>query len=202
MRPRLGARVTRKDRVGRLPKTKAVIYLGGKMKPKLLVIGHARHGKDSVCNILRDNYGFTFISSSYFVMERAVQPFLQKSYGLSYPTPADCYADRVNHRSKWYDAIRLYNRGDEARLGRELFQNYSIYCGLRSPVEFYALKTEKAFDASIWVDASLRVDPEPLSSNKLTSADADYVLNNNGTVEDLESEVARVMKFIRVSFPE
>jgi hypothetical protein len=32
-------------------------------KPKLLVIGHGRHGKDTVCEMLRDHYGYTFESS-------------------------------------------------------------------------------------------------------------------------------------------
>ena len=36
------------------------------MKKKLLVIGHGRHGKDTVCEILRDEFGYTFESSSQF----------------------------------------------------------------------------------------------------------------------------------------
>ena len=36
------------------------------MNKKLLVIGHGRHGKDTVCEILRDHYGYTFESSSQF----------------------------------------------------------------------------------------------------------------------------------------
>jgi translation elongation factor EF-1alpha len=35
-------------------------------KFKLLVIGHGRHGKDTVCEMLRDDYGYTFESSSKF----------------------------------------------------------------------------------------------------------------------------------------
>jgi len=31
---------------------------------KLMIMDHARHGKDTVCEILRDTYGFTFESSS------------------------------------------------------------------------------------------------------------------------------------------
>ena len=32
--------------------------------PKLLIIGHARHGKDTVAEILRDTHGYDFVSSS------------------------------------------------------------------------------------------------------------------------------------------
>ena len=35
------------------------------MLPKLLVVGHGRHGKDTVCEML-EAYGYTFQSSSKF----------------------------------------------------------------------------------------------------------------------------------------
>ena len=35
-------------------------------KLKLLIIGHGRHGKDTVSEILHDNYGYSFESSSQF----------------------------------------------------------------------------------------------------------------------------------------
>lgn len=168
---------------------------------KLMVIGHARHGKDSVCNILRDKFGLSFVSSSYFVAEKAVRPYLAK-LGRSYATLEDCYADRVNHRSDWFDAIAAYNSNDPARLGRELFAEYSIYCGIRNIKEFNALREEKAFDVCFWVDAGLRLDPEPFSSNTLTMDCANYIINNNGPVENLEREVAAAMKCARVSFPD
>jgi hypothetical protein len=169
--------------------------------PKLMVIGHAQHGKDSVCTILRDKYGLSFVSSSFFVMERAVRPYLEKVYRITYDTADACYTDRVNHRDKWHNAIADFNKDDPARLGRELYAEYDVYCGIRSALEFNALKEEKAFDVAIWVDAGLRVEPEPFTSNKLTADYADYILNNNGDEIHLVDEVDRVMKFIQVTFP-
>ena len=36
----------------------------GGLKMKLMVMGYGRHGKDTVCEILKEKYGMTFKSSS------------------------------------------------------------------------------------------------------------------------------------------
>lgn len=158
---------------------------------KLMVIGYARHGKDTVCDHLRNKYGLTFVSSSYFVAKRAVRPYLEK-IGISYDTLDACYADRVNHRDKWYDAICLYNKDNPAKLGRELYQEHDIYCGMRNIAEFNALKSEKVFDFAFWVDRGLRVEPEDKSSNTLSPELADFVIDNNGDLSHLKRNVETV----------
>ncbi len=50
------------------------------MKKKLLVIGHGRHGKDTVCEILRDEYGYTFESSSKFCSKLFIYDDLKDKY--------------------------------------------------------------------------------------------------------------------------
>ena len=47
-----------------------------KKLPKLIIIGHGRHGKDTVCEILRDKYNFKFISSSQYCSEKVIFPIL------------------------------------------------------------------------------------------------------------------------------
>lgn len=158
-------------------------------KPRLMVLGHARHGKDSVCDILRDEYGLTFQSSSHFVAERAVRPYLA-ARGVHYTNFAAMYADRVNRRSDWFDAIAAYNAEDPARLGRELFELFDIYCGLRNVEEFKRLKADGVIDFTIWVDASKRLPFEPSSSMTLSSDCADHIIDNNGPLEELRSKVA------------
>jgi len=159
---------------------------------KLMVLGEARHGKDSVCEILRRDYGLTFESSSHFVAEKAVRPALAAK-GIVYSDFDTMYADRVNHRADWFDAIAAYNHPDLARLGRELYEVYDIYCGIRSAPELKALQAAGVIDFTIWVDASRRCEPEPASSCTVTRDMADYVLDNNGPVEGLEAEVKRAM---------
>lgn len=159
---------------------------------KLLVLGHARHGKDTTCDILHKLYGLTFVSSSFFVGERAVRPWLAER-GITYCSMADCYDDRVNHRAAWFDAIALYNKDDPARLGRELFKQYDIYCGLRNVNEFVALKAEKAFDCCLWVDRSRHAPSELTTSFNIGLSAADYIIDNNGTIEDLEVNIIEIM---------
>ena len=49
-------------------------------KFKLLVIGHGRHGKDTVCEILRDKYNYTFESSSKFCSKLFIYDNLKDKY--------------------------------------------------------------------------------------------------------------------------
>jgi hypothetical protein len=154
------------------------------MKKKLLVIGHGRHGKDTVCEILRDKYNYSFESSSQFCSKLFIYDDLKDKYG--YANEEECYADRHNHRAEWYDAICDYNVPDAARLGREIFKQHDIYCGLRNKREFFAMKNTGVFDYCIWVDRSNYLMPESKDSMSLEQWMADYTIDNNGTLEDLE----------------
>lgn len=161
---------------------------------KIMVIGHARHGKDSVCNVLCELYGLKFISSSLFVADKAVRPWLEQR-GIVYNSMDDCYADRVNHRADWFDAIAAYNKDDPAKLGKELFAQYDVYCGLRNLREFQALYNAKAFDVCFWVDRSGHVPLEPETSFTIPRKVADYIIDNEGDLCDLRMNVIEAMEW-------
>ena len=164
------------------------------IKPKLLVIGHGRHGKDTVCEILRDHYGYTFESSSKFCSLQFIYNDLKEKYG--YANEEECYADRHNHRAEWYNAICDYNVPDAATLGREMFAAYDIYCGLRNKREYYAMKNTGVFDKVIWVDRSDHLPPESNDSMSLEPWMADYIIDNNGTLGDLAFNVGQLINYI------
>ena len=173
--------------------------------PRLLIIGHGRHGKDTVCEILRDRYGFRFQSSSEFCARKFIYDELKLKYG--YTNYAECYADRHNHRSEWYDMIHAYCRDDYARLGRDIFSENDIYCGLRNKSEFHAMRNTGVFDYCVWVDRSDHVLPAPRDSMNLEIWMADYVIDNNSTLELLQqatSELAEHLltqqKLLNISF--
>jgi hypothetical protein len=151
--------------------------------PKLLIIGHGRHGKDTVCDILRDQYGFQFQSSSEFCAQKFIYDELRHKYG--YTSYAQCYQDRHNHRAEWYDMIHAYCEDDYTRLGRDIFAENDIYCGLRNKAEFHAMRNTGVFDYCIWVDRSDHAPLEDRSSMNLEIWMADYVIDNNGTLKDL-----------------
>jgi len=159
---------------------------------KLLIIGHGRHGKDTVCDILADKYHMSFQSSSAFCAEHVVFPVLSELYG--YSNFMQCFDDRHNHRTEWFNLISEYCETDGARLGREIFSEYDIYGGLRNPREFAAMKEQKVFDWCVWVDRSQHLPTEPFASMGLTVDHADYIVNNNGSLSDLAIQVDNLMK--------
>lgn len=165
---------------------------------KLMIIGHARHGKDTVCEILREQYGLQFRSSYEAAAEKVIYPLLRDVYG--YRTIEECLNDRVNHRGTWYQLIREYNTPDAARLAREIYAENDIYCGLRHAEEFAAIKAAGLFDFCIWVDASQRHPAEPASSCSLNREHADYILDNNGTPEELQANIAHMMRILSIQF--
>ena len=160
--------------------------------PKLLIIGHGRHGKDTVCDILTSMYGFTFISSSQFCSNKFMYDMLKTKY--NYTSEEECYNDRHNHREEWYNGISEYNGEDPVRLGKEIFQEYDIYCGLRNKKEFYAMAAYDVFNYVIWVDRSKHVPPEDSSSMTLDESMADFVIDNNGDLGDLYTNVNKLME--------
>ena len=155
--------------------------------PKLIVTGHAGHGKDTFCELLRKHYNFQFVSSSIFTCEKVVLPVLGPKYG--YKTVEECYLDRNSHRSEWFDLIAAYNEPDRSKLGKEIFKENDIYCGLRNINELIALRNERSFFASIWIDASDRLPPESGSSISIQPHDCALYISNNSSLEEFERRV-------------
>lgn len=163
---------------------------------KLLVIGHGRHGKDTVCEILEKNYNFSFESSSKFCSKLFIYDQLKDKYG--YASEEECYEDRHNHRAEWYNAICDYNEKDAATLGREIFKEHDIYCGLRNKREFYAMKNTGVFDYAIWVDRSDHLPPESKDSMSLEQWMADYTIDNNRDLNQLMFSVYQLIENLKV----
>ena len=163
-------------------------------KPRIIIAGHARHGKDAACLYLEEKFGLTAISSSQFCCEKLIFPDLAPIYG--YKSPEECFNDRGNHRDFWYQKIWDYNRDDPSRLGREIFKEYDIYCGIRHKDEFAAIRQAGLVDIVIWIDASERLPLEGEGSNSMSSELADLIITNNGTLEEFHEKLLRVFHFV------
>lgn len=155
------------------------------MKKKLMILGYARHGKDTAADILKSHFDYKFESSSRFAARRIMMPYFE-SKGITYSDIEECYEDRVNHRKEWFDQIVAYNTPDLFRLAKEIYSVSDIYVGIRNRHEFEAAKDAGLFDFSIWVDRSKHFPPEEKFSNTITPDMADFFVDNNGTVEQLE----------------
>lgn len=162
-----------------------VVDLCGSMR--LLLIGNGRHGKDSVGDILRDQYGMRSVSSSEFAAQKAVFPLVSDLY----PDWRAAYEDRHAHRELWFHAIRAYNLRPGKVLAEQILEANDIYTGMRSRAEFE--RSRPIFDLVVWIDASGRLPPELCGSMELTADDAGWVIDNNGPPEALPGEVGKLI---------
>lgn len=156
---------------------------------RFVVCGSGRHGKDTVCEYLRDQHNLTFVSSSWFLAERVIWPKI----GDRYASLQACYDDRHNHRELWYNLIAEYNQPNAARLGLEIFAQYNVYCGLRNREELIALRSQLPVTV-LWVDRSQHCAPEPSSSLTITEQDAEYTLDNNHTLTHLYDQIDNLIQ--------
>lgn len=162
-------------------------------KPRLLIIGHGRHGKDTVAEMINELMGLKFTSSSMFVAQECIWPMWGHE---RYSTFAEMFADRVNYRKTWKDLIFAYNTPDRARTARTMLeQGFDMYVGMRSREEF--LVAQDLFDVIIWVDRSQHLPPESSESMELALTDADHMIDNNGTLESLKTEVVELQRILR-----
>lgn len=157
-------------------------------KPKLLIVGYARHGKDTVGEILRDEYGFKFTSSSMFV----AQEVMWDNWGCAvYDNFDEMFEDRINNRVLWMQMISAYNTPDKTKTAHTMIERgYDMYVGMRRLDELEACRERGFLDAIVWVDASDRKPPETGSMDiTRENAKPDYVIDNNGSLEDLYANV-------------
>lgn len=159
---------------------------------KLLIIGHGRHGKDTVAEMLQEQIGLTFRSSSEAAAEIAVFPTLGPRYG--YKTVKECFDDRANHRQEWKDLITAYNTPDKARLCREILETSDCYVGMRCPLELAAVRP--MFGAVIWVEASARRPSDPTMLIPFDPNSMLYI-DNNFSLGTLHRQVKRLGQYFQ-----
>jgi hypothetical protein len=159
---------------------------------KLLIIGHARHGKDTVGEMLQKNFGLTFKSSSLAASEIFIYDTLKEKYG--YSTPEECFEDRVNYRAEWYDLICDYNSVDKAKLAKDILVDCNMYIGMRDFAEIQKCKEDGIFDFIIGVYNPRLPEESKDSFNIDLWKESDFVIPNSGTLEDLEERVSKIFK--------
>jgi len=161
-------------------------------KPKLLIIGHKQHGKDAVAEMFRDNWGYEFKSSSIASLEIFLFDKLNKEHGFKYKTIEEAYEDRHDNRALWFEEITAYNTPDKSRLAGEILKDSDMYVGMRNWDEIESCKEKGLFDYVIWVYRP-GFEEESADSFNITIADADCVIVNNGTLDDLKRKVDSFM---------
>ena len=160
----------------------------------ILVLGYGNCGKDTAAEYWRDNFGMTFMSSSWAAGEIFIFDLLMKKY--DYASKEECFADRRNRRDEWYDLICWYNKDDKTRLAREILSKTGAYIGMRDRPEVLECKKQNVFDIIIWIDAEERGGKESEDSCTVTKEDADIIITNNGTEAEFKEKLNKVGKIM------
>lgn len=160
---------------------------------KLLILGHARHGKDTFAEMVSSLTGLKSVSSSLFAAEK-IRDRLEFMLDKRYSSLEEMYEDRVNHRRIWKYLISEYNTPNKARLCLEMLQESDIYVGMRCDKEYEA--TLGLFDLTVWVDAAHRV-PEIDRSMKIKYDEGRmYYVSNSGSQRNLFERARRLSEAI------
>jgi len=161
---------------------------------KILIIGHARHGKDTMAEIVNETFGLTFKSSSQAAADIFIYEALKEKYG--YQTPEECFEDRVNHRAEWHDLICDYNLVDKAQLAKGILESSDMYVGMRSAVEIAECKNQNLFDWIIGVYDPRKPHESPESFDIDLFKESDFIIPNAGTLEEFQDKVMFIFKEI------
>ncbi len=165
-----------------------------KTRPTICILGHCRHGKDTLAELFNEMFGLKFESSSVSASKIFLFDALKDKYG--YKTPEECFEDRVNHRAEWKKMIYDYNEGDRARLAKKILENSDCYVGMRDIEEINESIKQGLFKLIIWVDASERLPLEGKDSFNIDKSCADFIIDNNGTFQEFKNKVARIGEII------
>ena len=154
----------------------------GPKRPKILILGHGRHGKDTVAEILESTLGLSFTSSSYACLQ-VIKPVLCAAVSKYHDwEDEEIYEDRINCRDLWKEAITLVNTPDKSHLAKLVLEQSDMYVGMRCNKEFLASKD--LFDLVIWVEAFERVpDADQTLDIEFDDSFMIKVENNKGLAE-------------------
>lgn len=166
----------------------------------ILIIGHARHGKDTTAELLNELYKFTFESSSVAASRIFLYERLAEKYG--YGTFQECFEDRVNHRAEWHREISDYNKEDKARLAKAILQTSNMYIGMRSNVEVEECITQGLFDWIIGIYDPRKPEEPKDSFNINIWEKSDFILPNALAIVDLKRRVQKIYPLFNLKLSE
>jgi hypothetical protein len=170
---------------------------------RILVIGEASHGKDTICDYLEEAFKIKSYGSSWFAAENFMLAAFKEKKGSEYSSPKECHEDRNNHREFWYKEIEAFNSKTGCELAIHIFNRVPIYNGMRSyELEFKACVRNDIFDLIIYVDAKERLIAEgtyvPDVTMKIPKSEAHIIIENNGTKEALFKKIDGLMKAMKI----
>lgn len=163
---------------------------GGSTKKRILILGHARHGKDTLANYLKEMYGYKFLDSSRTACKLFIFERMKERWG--YKTEEECYNDRVNYRGAWFAYINDYNKYDKARLAKLIMRESDIYVGMRNIEEVRECKEQGIFDLVIGIYNQNKVEESFKSFNVNIWEECDLILPSGESPDDLKKRLIKL----------
>lgn len=150
---------------------------------KILVVGKGRAGKDESCAIIERLTGLRNAGT----FSKYLAPFVAAELGVS---EAEAYAKRHEHRMEWFRIGNEMRAADPCRLCRLAFAAGDVSGGVRGLPEIEAIRREGLADLIVWVERDVPDDPTMEFGREY----ADCVIDNTGTLADLEAKWARLLQ--------
>ena len=163
-----------------------------KTDKKILIIGHADHGKTTLAKIINEITGMKYIDSSMAAAKIFIFDKLKDKY--NYSSFEECYNDRINHRTEWYNEICHYNKHDKTKLTKEILKDYNIYVGMRSNEELEECIKQELFDLIIGVFNKNKPLESKLSYTIKYEKSIDFIIPTGESIEKLRYRAQRIFK--------
>jgi hypothetical protein len=156
----------------------------------ILILGHARHGKTTIAEMMEDEYGLTFKDSSMASAEIFIYDELKDKY--NYETFEECYSDRKQHRDEWFKLICDYNYPDKSKLAKEILNRADVYVGMRSNDELQECIKQNIFDLIIGVYRPTFPEEPKTSFDINLWKECDIIIPNDGTLTELRTKINKL----------
>jgi hypothetical protein len=96
---------------------------------------------------------------------------------------------RHKERKFWYEWANEYRKDDPAKLAKKCLEKGDMVIGLRDKLELQACKDANLFDLIIWIERNVEPDPTVTFSRD----DCDVIIDNNGTISQLQKKLSRLV---------
>ena len=133
---------------------------------KILIVGHARHGKDTVAEMIADYLGIEFQGTSRQFASHVRKALSEAVCDVQYHSDQECWEDRVNHRADWHVTIARFCSENKTAAADLVYAKGHIYCGVRAQAEYDAIVAK--YDPVIFWVSNNSKPKEPDSSMQLS----------------------------------
>lgn len=144
----------------------------------ICVLGYTEAGKTTAAEILAEILGANYANTSDQLVEE-----LAESLGIE---PDHIRQNKAYYRQKLFDFGRARQKEDPLWPQAQQLRTANILTGLRNPNELEAARKYKLYDLIIWIN---RPGYDAGATDKLKPEDADVIINNNGSIEDLRAKL-------------